>query len=305
MFFYITFFLATLTVMSCSSAKFLSMSNQNSNTSDLEQLEQPNDPAKEPTAQSPENTETSNNNQGPADRPVMITGSWLVCEPIKDPTLKYGCSVFVVQDQKFTGVIDKWDITLKTNNNSIIKIENFAQDPDGNWQVIFDIPESLKNEFFSFEVIVTSNGTTISKTEEVKGNGAEVGGYRWYFGDPGMSCDATCASHGLTCDIIGTRDFAGSGGTNVNCQNVMDALGINYMKEPEDIMSPESKDFVHNYLVWNAEVIGCSQQTMIEMSNPIRLEPFIGFIYRVPSADTQTTCAGVKDQLMSRACSCN
>lgn len=55
--------------------------------------------------------------------------------------------------------------------------------------------------------------------------GAEVGGYCWYYGAMGQSCAVACASVSLTCDETATRNYAGSAGTNANCQAVLDALG--------------------------------------------------------------------------------
>lgn len=54
--------------------------------------------------------------------------------------------------------------------------------------------------------------------------GAPVGGYCWYASAPDQSCDAACATHG-GCDLAGTRDYAGSGGTDAQCVAVLAALG--------------------------------------------------------------------------------
>lgn len=56
------------------------------------------------------------------------------------------------------------------------------------------------------------------------GSGAMVGGYSWFLGTDGASCDATCAAQGLIYDPA-TATYAGSGGTDANCQAVMTALG--------------------------------------------------------------------------------
>lgn len=56
--------------------------------------------------------------------------------------------------------------------------------------------------------------------------GVEVGGYCWYASALSQNCTDTCAAEGLSCDLTGTRDYAGSGGTDANCDAVMDALGI-------------------------------------------------------------------------------
>ena len=54
--------------------------------------------------------------------------------------------------------------------------------------------------------------------------GQLVGGYCWYQGANGESCTAACAGHGGYNDA--TRTYAGSAGSNANCQAVIDALGV-------------------------------------------------------------------------------
>jgi hypothetical protein len=54
--------------------------------------------------------------------------------------------------------------------------------------------------------------------------GARVGGYCWYASEPNGSCSAACAAHG-GCNLAGTRDFAGSGGTDPGCIAVLAELG--------------------------------------------------------------------------------
>jgi hypothetical protein len=55
--------------------------------------------------------------------------------------------------------------------------------------------------------------------------GVLVGGFCWYAGVEGDSCDMACAAHG-GCDLAGTRDYAGSGGTDAHCVAVLAALGF-------------------------------------------------------------------------------
>jgi len=55
--------------------------------------------------------------------------------------------------------------------------------------------------------------------------GAEVGGFCWFLSAVGQSCDGICAAQSLSCDLAGTRDHAGSGGSLANCAAVMVALG--------------------------------------------------------------------------------
>jgi hypothetical protein len=54
--------------------------------------------------------------------------------------------------------------------------------------------------------------------------GASVGGFCWYASAVAQSCTDACNFHG-GCVLAGTRDFAGSGGTDANCVAVLAALG--------------------------------------------------------------------------------
>ncbi|MBI5485977.1 MAG: hypothetical protein HY905_01450 [Deltaproteobacteria bacterium] len=56
-------------------------------------------------------------------------------------------------------------------------------------------------------------------------DGAWLGGYCWYASVADQSCDAACATHG-GCNLAGTRDYAGSGGTDAQCVAVLAALGF-------------------------------------------------------------------------------
>jgi len=52
---------------------------------------------------------------------------------------------------------------------------------------------------------------------------AIVGGFCWFLGNAGQSCDDVCIGVGRTCDPA-TASFAGSGGTAGNCQSVLRSL---------------------------------------------------------------------------------
>ncbi len=61
--------------------------------------------------------------------------------------------------------------------------------------------------------------------------GTLVGGYCWYagpnvgsFGTP-KSCTQVCLSYGGV-DMVGTKDYAGSSGTDAQCKSVLTALGL-------------------------------------------------------------------------------
>jgi hypothetical protein len=55
-------------------------------------------------------------------------------------------------------------------------------------------------------------------------SGQLVGGFCWYLGAEGASCDTTCAGVGLTCDPVATNSYAGAEGTDANCTAVVTAL---------------------------------------------------------------------------------
>lgn len=54
--------------------------------------------------------------------------------------------------------------------------------------------------------------------------GTAVGGACWYLGGPNQNCDTVCASHGMVY-AEATKTYAGSAGTNVHCEEVLQALG--------------------------------------------------------------------------------
>lgn len=67
------------------------------------------------------------------------------------------------------------------------------------------------------------------KTPAATCGGVSVGGYCWYKGTAypfdGESCDTVCTGHG-GCNLTGTKDYAGSGGSTANCTAVLNALSI-------------------------------------------------------------------------------
>jgi hypothetical protein len=54
--------------------------------------------------------------------------------------------------------------------------------------------------------------------------GQRLGGHCFYLGAWGESCDQACLTHG-GCDLAGTRDYAGSAGTDGQCVAALGALG--------------------------------------------------------------------------------
>jgi hypothetical protein len=76
--------------------------------------------------------------------------------------------------------------------------------------------------------VVPEERTDIPDADEeepaVECGGVLVGGYCWYVGEANGSCTDACALHG-GCSLAGTRDYAGSGGTDEHCVAVLYALG--------------------------------------------------------------------------------
>lgn len=105
-------------------------------------------------------------------------------------------------------------------------------------------------------------------------NGVAVGGFCWFLGVAGASCDATCTGIGKTCDPA-TGSYAGSGGTDANCQSVLNALGF-----PGPLVLPS-----YNCGAGNGN--GCEVG---------------GFTIRC--ASPATTCSNVPNPGYYRACAC-
>lgn len=120
--------------------------------------------------------------------------------------------------------------------------------------------------------------TLVSNTCVSACGGASVGGYCWYLGAAGATCDSVCATHG-GCVVAGIRDYAGSSGTLANCVAVLAALG----KGPGN--QPDGSDFAD-------EGSGCGWQN------------YAGVTARYRIYSPVTTCAAVPS-FASRACSCN
>lgn len=51
-----------------------------------------------------------------------------------------------------------------------------------------------------------------------------AGGFCWLLGDAGQTCTAVCAAEGMVYDSA-TESYAGSGGSDANCNQVLDSVG--------------------------------------------------------------------------------
>jgi hypothetical protein len=83
-----------------------------------------------------------------------------------------------------------------------------------------------------YEAIATgSDGldrvASCSKTIRLTGspcNGKQIGGFCWYLAGDNEDCNSACADHGGYSD--GTRTYAGSAGTNSECQGLLSSFGF-------------------------------------------------------------------------------
>ncbi len=54
--------------------------------------------------------------------------------------------------------------------------------------------------------------------------GTVVGPHCWFAGGTLQNCDTVCGGQGMVCDLVGIRDYAGSNGSNANCDAVLTAV---------------------------------------------------------------------------------
>jgi hypothetical protein len=101
--------------------------------------------------------------------------------------------------------------------------------------------------------------------------GASVGGACWFLGSYGDSCDQTCANQGAVYDDA-TETYAGSSGTDLQCQMVLNALG-----------SPGPVGSVNGF------GLGCFVDLLCVGNN---------------CRDVSTTTSGASFGLAARACAC-
>lgn len=124
------------------------------------------------------------------------------------------------------------------NGTNWIRMDNVGG-PSGLGCIVGDkaIPHNGSATFYS--AISHSDCATISEVRTCTGGalsgsfthatcsaplcgGVEVGGYCWYFGATDANCTTVCTGHGGY--NAATLSYAGSDGTNGNCQSVLEAL---------------------------------------------------------------------------------
>lgn len=126
-------------------------------------------------------------------------------------SIVYAATSYRVTGGGATTTINEWSMCKKvTNNNSL---------------ALF-IPTGTSAEWSAFRSYAPS--VTLAECQKPCA-GLSLGGYCWYAGTMGASCDSTCTTHG-SCDLVGTRDYAGSNGTLANCAAIIAALGFPSMR---------------------------------------------------------------------------
>ncbi|UXI70284.1 Ig domain-containing protein [Tahibacter amnicola] len=128
----------------------------------------------------------------------------------------------------------------------------------------------------------TSVNITVQAPISCGSGGQAVGGTCWYFGQNDESCTTVCTTHGGY--NAATLSFAGSGGSNANCGQVLTALGA---FNPTPVTATASLNGISG--------MGCGSDYTNEATS-----------YRFTSATTAGANSGSDPGLyFRRACSCN
>ena len=135
------------------------------------------------------------------------------------------------------------------------------------------------------------NGGYSDRNFNVSVVGAVVGGYAWaplITSNAPNGCDQACAQYGKTCNLTGTRDYAGSSGTNAQCQAVLDAMGV--------FISTAVASYTHSA----SAGIGCFRVYLNVPDDPQ------SYGYRNTSAPTTCSATGghQNGQYGNRVCAC-
>ena len=145
-------------------------------------------------------------------------------------------------------------------------------------------PATFNTRTVSASVSDGDGGTSASVNQNVQVeapsqcDGTVFSNFCWWLGNNNESCTAVCSDHGGV-NANGTANFAGSGGSNTNCGNVMSALNL-------DTGNPPNPTPVSNA----AGALGCASD-------------FGGSAFTVRY--TSATDAGATGSDIRRACACN
>ena len=176
-----------------------------------------------------------------------------------------------------SGLANASDSTTITNGQTLdINMHGVCKRVTNNSGQSQYIPTVSSGEWSSF-YNTNHPGVTIVDCPAACG-GVSIGGYCWYLVRAAQSCDAFCLTQG-GCNLTGTKNYAGSGGSQANCQAVMNALDPAYSYPVND----SSNLF--------GDGVGCG---VVNLAGGERRR------YTSP----ETTCAGIMTN-WRRACACN
>lgn len=164
-----------------------------------------------------------------AARPAAAENDHLTGYKIKEAVTPY-LSQHTLQDALGSG-----NCTLKKAKFYLTGAEkDAADDPRGGpagdyicYTAKCDLPEPtlpLKDDQLGSHALDAKKVKIVCLPADHCAAGARVGGSCWFLGNDGESCDTVCAGQGLAYDSA-TETYAGSGGTDENCQAVWAAIG--------------------------------------------------------------------------------
>lgn len=128
--------------------------------------------------------------------------------------------------------------------------------------------------------VSTTIGIMVSQPPPCAPYGTQVGNRCWYLGQPHQSCAQVCADHGGY--HAATASFAGSGGTNANCTQVLRAF------VGPDLPAATAVTTLNGF-----DSLGCG------------IDPSAGPPLPAPYRVTSTTTSEASAWFFQRACACN
>lgn len=131
-----------------------------------------------------------------------------MCAPFFAPCVAQAADSYTVNNGATTDITEHAVCMRVTNNHA-------------SGQKIF-VPTKTSPEWASFYGSPPP-GVTVVACPAACG-GVSAGGYCWYLGTSNASCDTACASYG-GCNLAGTRDYVGTGGSFANCASVANGFG--------------------------------------------------------------------------------
>jgi len=151
-----------------------------------------------------------------ANKPVPVTGSWLTCAPTGTSENGFGCGAYPVKGQKMQDPITSWEVKVSSIDNikqyTVLQSQMVAMPQEHVWHVAFEVPGGLASSQFILEAKISVGGKDMfDQITYDPARGTNVAGFKWFLGDQNQnSCNEICGKKGLSCDLQGIQDFAGS-----------------------------------------------------------------------------------------------